>query len=503
MYKAVKSRTNGQSELVQTIAVPRFHKPQRIPSFPALERTSVLGFTDTFTLNTEAVPGQETRLAIIRDPVFPLWRWVDYGDEASIYRVMEVNMIAQPSIGLTFTPVWQDTLLTYPIASWPAPAAPLYVYEGKEYLPSLNTHVAIQYRFAANPGPSAVSCTGTYLSNFFDIETFEFDGVPTIGTSGGKWYASLVGILPTDGVGFKIDVINYTATNGVLCEAVYVGSTTSPNGDVYPCTAPTFYKQVRAMLPATTATEYASAPIVWQSTRANSVAVLLSNVSAVMQKEGTVNAARAPSESGINMFSSDSWSTQFTRVHPKERYFGPLEKGLYSFTLPDSVSELYHEYDNIGYLIPVFKHYLDGNRYAHCVLMKDPDHVAAMAVTVDRHIEFKSNSVLFPYGFATTPLESYHQAQMALANIGVFYENPTHLATIAALAKQAAMKYGPRLLQAALPYAVKGANKILSAVNNKLGTMVQAGLTQPKPKPARRRQQQKSRPRRQIKQKRR
>lgn len=503
MYKAVKSRTNGQTELVQAIAVPRFHKPQRVPSFPALERTSVLAFTDTFTLNTEVTPGQETRLAVIRDPVFPLWRWVSSGAEASIYRVMDVNMVAQAGVALVFTPMWQNTLLTYPVTIWCAPAAPLYVYQGKEYIPCLNTHVAIQYRFTANPGASAVAITGTYLTINFDIADFEFAVLPVVTSSGGSWYVSCVGVLPTNGVGFNVDLLNITTSNGVLLDGVYVGATTAPNGAPFPCTAPTFYKQVNAMLPATSATEYTAAPIVWQSTRANSVGVLLSNVSAVMQKEGTVNAARAPSESGINMFSSDSWTTQFTRVHPKERYFGPLEKGLYTFTLPDSVSELYHEFDNIGFVIPVYRHYLDGNRYAHCILMKDPDHVAALAVTVDRHIEFKSNSVLFPYGFATTPLENYHQAQMALANLGVFYENPTHLATIATLAKQATMKYGPRLLQAALPYAVKGANKILTAVNNKLGAMAQAGFTQPKSKPAKRRPQQNSRPRRQNKPKRR
>lgn len=509
MYKAVKSRTNGQSELVQAIAVPRFHRPQRVPSFPALERTSVLAFTDTFTLNTEISPGQQTRLAVIRDPVFPLWRWIETPSQAassagvSIYRIMDVGMICQPSIALVLTPEWQDSVVTYPIVSWPAPAAPLYVYEGKEYTPCLNSNVGVQFRFTANPGASAIAVAGTYLTDNLDLENFEFNGLPTVTLSGAYWYAGIVGTLPTSGVGFKIDVINYTSTNGVLLEAFYVGSTTAPSGMAFPCTAPTYSEPVRAMLPATTATEYTAAPIVWQSTRANSVAVLLSNVSAVMQKEGTVNAARAPTESGINMFSSDNWNTQFTRVHPKERYFGPLEKGLYTFTLPDSVSELYHEYDNIGYVIPVHRHYLDGNRYAHCILMKDPDHVSSLAVTVDRHIEFKSNSVLFPYGFATTPLETYHQAQMALANLGVFYENPTHLATIAAFAKQAAMKYGPRLLQAALPYALKGANKILSAVNTKLGAMAQAGLSQPKAKPARRRPQQKPRPRRQNKTKRR
>jgi len=72
---AIKKATSSQSELVQTIAVPREHRPLRIPSFPALERTSVLSFTDTFTLVTDEVvdasdPG--TRIAVIRDPVFPL-----------------------------------------------------------------------------------------------------------------------------------------------------------------------------------------------------------------------------------------------------------------------------------------------------------------------------------------------------------------------------------------------------------------------------------------------
>lgn len=505
MYKTVKSRTSRNTELVQTIAVPRFHKPQRIPSFPSLERTSVLAFTDTFTTYTEPNPGEETFFAIIRDPVFPLWKVVSSSLPHSAYRPMDVNMQTAVNKNLMFVPTFANTLLTYPLANFVSPALPLYVYQGKEYIPCLNAQAAVQARFSGDPGGCALAVNISYITIGFDVLEYTFNGVTTPGTSGGSYYQSLIGTIPDTAIAVSFDLIDMaTSIAGVFLESLYCGSTTSASGSVFPLTAPTASVSVWAMLPLTSAPEFGAAPVVWQSTRANAVGVLFSNVSAVMQKEGTVNAARVPSETGVNMFSFRDWNTQFARVHPKERYFGPLEKGLYSFTLPDSTSELYHEYDNIGYPTAAFRHYLDGNRYAHCIVMQDPDHISGLAVTVDRHIEFKSNSVLFPYGFASTPLENYHQAQMALANLGVFYENPLHLASIAALAKQALVKYGPRLLSAGMPYVVQGANKLLTAVNNKLGTMAQAGFAQPKTKTQRNRpSQQKTRPRRQQKPKRR
>lgn len=481
---AIKQATGSQSELVQTIAVPREHRPMRIPSFPALERTSVLSFTDTFTLVTDPVGNERdpgTRIAVIRDPVFPLWRAIDKAQAASVYRSMDiVGMVFTSRHTVVMAPDPRVTVNTL-LETAPVPGVPLYVYGGREYVPCIAANAAVQVNFNNNPGVSALDVDGYYLDSNLDQQSFSASGACAINEA--VFQIGLVFEMPYGAVAFCIESVQLTVTNTpVYGNTIRYGSTTSNHGNSAPLLTPLSQNALRAMLPLTVATEYTSAPIVWQNTRANSVAVLFSNVSAVLQKEGVVTCARAPSEGGLTMWSHDTWQTGFTKIHPRERYFGPLEKGLYTFTLPDAVSEVYHEYDDLGINLPVFKHYLDGNRFCHCVLFRDPDHLASMAITVDRHIEFKSNSVLFPYGFSSVPLEAYHQSQMALANLGVFYENPLHLGTIASLARQAVMKYGPRVAKAALPYAVRGANQLLSTLNAKLGKMQQAGLSDGKKK---------------------
>jgi len=49
-----------------------------------------------------------------------------------------------------------------------------------------------------------------------------------------------------------------------------------------------------------------------------------------------------------------------------------------------------------------------------------------VAVTVDWHIEFRSTSPLFPPSVSATPLETVHQAHLAVGTLNPFTENPKH-----------------------------------------------------------------------------
>lgn len=488
-YTKVTRATSGQTQLVQTIAVPRTHKAQRVPSFPALERTSVLSFTDTFTVNTDPVADElPTRFVLVRDPAYPLWRHFEYPAGRigiSVFNMSQATHLIESTNEIDWIPFNpMGTVFTRKLATstYPHVSTPLYRYDGRDYLPVISTNAAIELYFAADPGLTLINLMGKILYSTMDVVSFSVSSAMT-GTSsqnrGYTWTLSSGGNTRPIGICFESFAVN-VGVNAFLLSAS-AGTTTSGNLNGAPLTNPGDEVPFQATLPITSPPEYLAAPIVWQNTRCNAAAVLFSNVSAVMQKEGTVNAARAPSETGVNMFSAPNWVTQFASVHPKERYYGPLEKGLYTFTLPDAVSELYQEYDDRGDGLPSFRFSLDGNRFHNMIICRDPEHEASLAVTIDRHVEFKSSSVLFPYGFCTTPLESYHQAQMALASLGVFYENPVHLGAIAALARSAIIKYGPTVARLALPYVVKGANRMLTAVNNRLGKMQQDGFVKSKP----------------------
>jgi len=108
------------------------------------------------------------------------------------------------------------------------------------------------------------------------------------------------------------------------------------------------------------------------------------------------------------------------------------------------------------------------------------------------------SSVLFPLGYSTLALETYHGAQMALANQGVFYENPTHLDMLGSLISAAVRKIGPMGAPYAIGAAKAAGSHLLQTAVKKLGDFAQAKMvktpdppqrtraSKPKPKAGRR-----------------
>ena len=78
-----------------------------------------------------------------------------------------------------------------------------------------------------------------------------------------------------------------------------------------------------------------------------------------------------------------------------------------------------YERDTKPLTIPVIVD-LDALAYFHPIVFSDIDAGTdtQLAVTVDRHIEFRATSVIFPLGVSTASLETYHSSQVALVNQG-------------------------------------------------------------------------------------
>jgi hypothetical protein len=208
----------------------------------------------------------------------------------------------------------------------------------------------------------------------------------------------------------------------------------------------------------------------------------------------------------VNILDSSAYDLAIDTVYPKDRYFGAMENGLYTFTLPDSGAELYRDClfpTNSALISPalvgstnckvgIFD--LDKLGYANIILFTDINvGDTTLAVTIDRHIEFRSSSVLFPLGYSNLQLETYHNAQMALVQLGVFFENPLHMGLIAAAVGQAirsVASYAYPIVREVGKSAIAAAgDKLLSMANRKLGAMTQAHMikqpaqNQRKPKP--------------------
>jgi len=200
------------------------------------------------------------------------------------------------------------------------------------------------------------------------------------------------------------------------------------------------------LLPLAPPAELSNSVTPYLSSRCNAAAVLLSNVTSVMNKEGTVIAVRHAV--GSRPFWSEGWETgamtsDIYAVSPQDKYFGLLEKGLYAYTMGDKATAEFADCYDENLNVPLFN--LRGFNYVSLITLYDMDStsVTNLAVTVDYTLEFRTTSMLFPNGYSTSTLEEYHRAQMAMVRCGMFFENPIHLSAIAGLISKAARLIAP------------------------------------------------------------
>lgn len=495
--------------IAKTIAVPRDHKAIRIPSFPALERTGLLSFTDTRTY----LQGADTkfRAAVVRDPAFPLWIQgtpFTTGSPASVFTLMTDNTNAI-EIGAvsstTITPSSNYDWITYagavPLAT--PGVLPKWMKGGNAFMPNYLGYLGVEMAVAGNPGNSAFDLMIDVVTHQNDVVSLSASATATADSTRSKY---------TIGCTVDIPVALYTAVrlvsvavqttnNCVLYTSAW--GVCGTGGGSTPLTKPAGTGPgplITTLYPAFPPPEITSTELPYKNVRANAAACLFSNVGKALNKEGTINAARVPCEN-LTFMAGSLYAQAINAVYPKDRYFGALENGLYTFTLPDTGSEVFRDvYPGCGPapVLADFIHtgYLDNKldirpvvfdtdlvHYGHLIEFEDLDSANAtqLAVTLDRHLEFRSTSALFPLGFSTVPLEAYHISQMALVQMGVFFENPIHMKAIAAMAAKAFASMRPIIMPIMKTAASAGLSKAVSMVNKKMGDMTQAKLQKPHP----------------------
>ncbi len=203
--------------------------------------------------------------------------------------------------------------------------------------------------------------------------------------------------------------------------------------------------------PAAINPEFYNSVAPFQSTRLNSSALLLTNVSKVLNKEGTVQSSRLlfDPNSGRTVHHADVVGVSTS--NPDTRYFGALEKGAYTFTAPDQeslkfvtpyitveVNDAGADQGNISALAlvpkrPVVRPVLDlGAKYYNCIICSDLDSTddTQLALTLDTHWEFRTISTLYTLDYSRVPMEVYHAAMLAVVKAGFFFENNSHSAIL-------------------------------------------------------------------------
>jgi hypothetical protein len=231
--------------------------------------------------------------------------------------------------------------------------------------------------------------------------------------------------------------------------------------------------------------EIVNSTVPFDSTRISACAVLCTNVTKVLNKEGTVLATRLLNDINEGVFPWKYDEQDMNKTHPTDRFYGALEKGVYTFTAPDQESTSFRRayknkdlvtYDAAGQKVkdvsyanePSYCYYVTP-AYFNALLLTDEDvaTISTVAVTVDVHYEFRTTSTLFSLNVSEMSLEDYHMAMLTLNRIGYHYENETHwLRTVAKIAKAAvstAAKVAPVLpLRPAVKAAVLVGQKLLA-----------------------------------------
>lgn len=488
--------------MAKTIAVPRENRPMRIPSFPALERTAVLGFTDTKTLAVSG--GSKGYGFIVRDPVAPLWyQQAPHGSSWSIAEWFDFDGTTR---GITpdFTTeiiVEQGTISSYDIDGVTSllgmSCTPLFRREGRLFHAMMAGAAAVELQFTTVITSAVLFAEFEVINASMELDCIVEKWSAVVSPSGLQ--CGYKKTLPSGTVGFRLKTLQVnvlTASPAAILTRVHWGQVVpGPNPTVAPgvgtpLTVPSG-TVTHVLVPVVGPVEADTVTTPWLNTRCNAAAVLFSNVTSVLNKEGTVNAARLQLEA-FSLFQPGIWESAMAKVHPKDRYYGPLENGLYTFTLPEAGSEKFRDCLDtpawVNVLRPVVVE-LDSLAYANLFVFSDLDGAAAstLAVTLDRHIEFRATSVIFPLGVSTAALETYHGSQVALVNQGVFYENPVHLSAIAGLIGKAVSSVAPIVAPYARQAAVAVGKAALGYGMKKFGQMAQAGFTkprQPQPKKA-------------------
>lgn len=449
----------SMNALERAIAMPHEFTAQRFPSFPALERTATIGFNVPTTLG---FPAAATTCGgiLFRQASYPLWI------ERSLSRFVTAYTFSAADRDAGTTPVGGQGTTFFPLDGRPSETT---------VVDRLASTTAIGVSGAVTP-PWTYPILGTHRDNLF---TFIPKGayyayiVSTMARDAATDLFAVVGgeqwIEPNAVVGWETKELTLTGNNlssnvTAMTQATAntwlrptsvsftspTGSTqtvkecfvtvlvSSGNGTFTPSsvTAGTYVNPATAatvLTPLAPPPEFHVTERPWLDCRVTAAALLLTNVTKVMDKEGTVLAGRLANRSDACWSFSEA---VLAGLHPAEKALLPLETGFYTYAPPSTDLATFFDYTapvggiNSYVRVPAFN--LDNTALANCFILTDSDTAtgSTFAVNLDWHMEFRNNSTLFPIGMSSITLEAFHQACLNLAAHGFFFSNDKHKAMI-------------------------------------------------------------------------
>lgn len=471
----VRGKAAGAPAIAKTIMLPHENPPIRLPTYPNLERTAVCAFETNFQTTSQTLGLDTRRVAAMRNAAAPVW----------IDTIIEDTDIERAKYGVVFDVV--ATTVTSPGPRYTGPRVPYGVMSAND------TEHWFYWPLDRVSSGFANSVYQVYVvSNplTLDYQVCEEDGKIThyIETVAAGALTYLAG---TVGKNCWINIKSYSATANSRLHMVPTAGT-------------------KALFPAYDPPQIETSKAPYHSTRVSSLAVLVTNVSRVQQKQGTIIGAR------FSATTPAFWGCvpeDVNNVHPASRYFGACENGSYIVVPPTQDSEIFSDSvmhsetlvsltDNTGYTgksdyvwRPIVLFDTD-DPFLALFISEDltSGYETVMAYTVDIHLEFRTSSPLFQVGISAVPLEEYHRSQLIVAQAGYFYENATHWLDLAKKIGSLALKAAPYVIKAA-PMVLPGGRiaklaslaGMLLPARPKRHDMTQKQMVKQRPTPQRRR----------------
>ncbi len=449
--------------LASQIALPHEVTPQRFPSFPALERTAVMGFTALSTLPLPA--STPIKVMLSRQAAFPAWAeqvttsaWLtSYATDTGNVGGLAADKMASsgPVSGwaankavnsppgtsqliivgtnaVSYAPLGADDRLnaSIPFTYVPAGSRMNFIVCGA-LTATQDVEFTVAYERWVAPGEATYysAHSGTILLGNFggkDVVTAAFPvsmwirpthiSLNSAAALSSTTYSIQVAVASGSGAG----VIAYTAS--ALSAGIITLTPTA----------------VQTLLPLVVPAEFSNSVLPWSTTRTTACAFLGTNVSQVLNKAGTVLAGRI-SPSVTDPFNVTS--AYISTLHPAEKAFLPLETGVYTYCPPSTDLSTFLDYTSAQGTgagpyqattsLPMY--HLGNDSLVNIMFITAGSVAESLACTVDWHIEFRTSSALFQIGLSTIPIEVLHTAQISLASVGYFFENVRHkklLATV-------------------------------------------------------------------------
>ncbi len=438
--------------------------PQRIPTFPNVERTAVLPFRTTTTFSvpytgsgTTAIASDggltDSYLVLFSQPASPLWGNAVVDSTGMEYLIYVSASAPGTAVGTSLTPgnvfpqtaaamsslPYSLTAYSFPIgvlASEPFLFKPAFTFGDGAAGKGCRAFIRISVTGATGTPTGTIAATirwwlrgGETLTEYVTLSgtaNGTFTGYSSAAATNHLSFFKVDALVVATTVSYAGTPTAYTVTSGWVC--------TSGTPD-YLVPAGKF----NVLVPLISSPPQISASkLPWIDTRSTACALLASNTTKVINKEGTINCARVSLNTGrLSCAAFAPSSSEIAAIHPSLRYFGPMEKGAYTFLPPSQEMQQFFDCTYMLTLTGSSQNYapafnLDTLEHANVLAFSDPDAstISNLALTLDQHIEFRTTTTIFEVAICSSSLDEFQRASAAVARITPFTENPLHVPAV-------------------------------------------------------------------------